>query len=647
MRSGSRDVDAHTPPWLAAGPAMRKLDCDVLVAYAGPRLTPSPVVQRGRDAGPLHRTSYQTLHQFGEDPQADRVVSALHAFCRHATVRPSAELEGPYIIRYREGEYFGSHTDGYSGTGTPSKTRRTHSIVVCLQEPIAGGHLRFPRVDIELAPALGSAAVFENFIEGQRNSESLHESTPVEGGEKWVAVVFVLSTDVSNGYRLPPHLCLFPIPRLGGALAANLEPGGGLRVLSSAQAHLALRATDPNARALDPIAARAARALRNWGVLVDDEQQFGVPALRLSRPKRRVLNLWVHASNGCNLACTYCYIEKEQGAHMSEGTIEHLFDAIVRTSNERGLDQVVLRLAGGEPMFRWQVWKKMLPRLRRALEPAGCELYVTFLTNLTIMSSELCNWLLDDNVGVSVSLDGMGAGHSAARPFRKAPRDGRTSFDTTFDNLRYVIERGVRPYLMVVVSQASLGSLAELTRFIVKHDLRFRYSFVKGQAIDMVALESTMIECYDILEEAVTTGFRFTDGHRLCDLNLERFGQQVCGAGSTSGAVFVDGSLHFCQLNVTDGDTSLMVGDAEDLLEAIATRHYMHGSLHEDCRHCAYKNVCGGGCPQARADGGKTPYCAVFKALLPRIFGIVGLERVVRQRGAAMVGIESDSKLTE
>ena len=129
--------------------------------------------------------------------------------------------------------------------------------------------------------------------------------------------------------------------------------------------------------------------------------------------------LWVHTTNNCCLRCSYCNIHT-LGEHsfMDEATINQLSIKIVEVVEKYQLKNVTLRLAGGEPLLQWKLWKLSMNDLKNKLNSLGCELRVVLLTNLVLLSDEIIQWVVEDNIGISVSFDGIGKYQDMSRHFK-------------------------------------------------------------------------------------------------------------------------------------------------------------------------------------------------------------------------------------
>lgn len=339
----------------------------------------------------------------------------------------------------------------------------------------------------------------------------------------------------------------------------------------------------------------------------------------------RGMNIWVHTTNSCTLACTYCYVHRDM-THMSDEVIKQFTYKLVETARARNLTSIRLRLAGGEPMMRFAMWQPLLESLFVLLEDIGCNLSITFLTNLTILNSDIIAFIKKYRCGVSVSLDGIGCYHDQARVYV----NGRGSYTTVMANIETLIAHGVRPYIMTVISNANMNGLPELTQHLVDRKLGFRYSFVKGEDLDQQKLIGIMSECYAIIERALENGYPFSRLHGLCDLSFFRPVLQPCSAGNGNFLMNVDGTMHLCQVALADNKPIGDIFSEDDLLSIMQKQQqYLDLGTSVACKTCQYSYICASGCPLNRVNG-KSVFCEVFKELIPMVYRIVGKEKLMR-----------------
>lgn len=347
------------------------------------------------------------------------------------------------------------------------------------------------------------------------------------------------------------------------------------------------------------------------------------------------LNFWIHTTNRCNLSCSYCYISTlNTPGGMSEETKRQLLRKLIETVPKRKIRHIKFRLAGGEPLTQFKSWKGFIPQAKEALQTLGCKLDIAFITNLTILTDDIITFSKEHNISYGVSLDGLGQTHDASRKFR----NGVGSFESVDQNIRTLISCGLPLSVNTVVNNLNLEGLPDLTRYLIALDVPFRYSIVKGEAIDAEKLEKYLSESYTIMEEAIQTGWSFSRCHQFCDLKLNELGFQTCASGFSGGAIYIDGTLNYCHVHA--GDTAQPVHsifeEGLDLVDMIQQGSHYEDIKSKDCSLCKYKSVCTSGCPIYRVNG-KDPQCSLYHTFIPRIYELQARERLKLLRDYGMM----------
>lgn len=366
--------------------------------------------------------------------------------------------------------------------------------------------------------------------------------------------------------------------------------------------------------------------------LIRFDNQFSQPI----KPEQATsLNFWIHTTNRCNLTCGYCYISTlNTSGGMPEATQRQLLHKLVETVRNRKLSRVKFRLAGGEPLTQFKSWQAFIPEARRILAEEGCALDISFLTNLTILNDEIITFSKEQGISYGVSLDGEGSYHDATRSLRS----GAGTFDRVNANLRTLLANNIPVSTSTVISNANLTGLPDLTRYLIDLDISFRYSIVKGEAIDAGLLDHYLTEAYGIMHEAIEAGWRFSQRHQFCDLKPNELGFQTCASGFSGGAVYVDGTVNYCHTHVGDSTKQAhsIFDDGLDLVDMIQAVSHYEGPRSAECQTCRYKSVCTSGCPVYRVDG-KDPQCSLYHQFIPLIYDLQGKERLNLLRNYPMI----------
>lgn len=354
------------------------------------------------------------------------------------------------------------------------------------------------------------------------------------------------------------------------------------------------------------------------------------------KPKTtKTLNFWVHTTNQCNLTCGYCYISTlNTSKGMVEATQKQLLNKLIETVTNRKIISIKLRLAGGEPLSQFKAWKDFIPEAKAQLKVLGCDLVVSFLTNLTILNDEILTFSKENNIRFGVSLDGIAQFNDALRTFR----NGTGYFKLIDENLRRLMACDIPVSINTVITDQNLEGLPDLTRYLISLNIPFRYSIVKGEAVNSEMLERYLSDSYTIMEEGIYSGWSFSGRHQFCDLKPNELGFQTCTSGFAGGAIYVDGRFKYCHVHFGEIDQlGFSIFDENiDLMDMIELGSHIEDIKSPDCSLCKYKAVCTSGCPVYRVNG-KDPQCTIYHRFIPRIYELQAKERLKLLRDYRMI----------
>ncbi|NIF53466.1 2OG-Fe(II) oxygenase [Burkholderia sp. Ax-1724] len=167
-------------------------ECEQLIALARPRLDRSTVVDpvTGRNVVAGHRSSYGMFFRLAETP----LIARLEARIAELTGLPAENGEGLQMLNYEEGAESTPHVD-YLIAGNEANResiarsgQRVGTLLMYLNDVEDGGETVFPQLGWSVTPQRGHALYFEYGNRfGLADPSSLHASTPLRSGEKWVA----------------------------------------------------------------------------------------------------------------------------------------------------------------------------------------------------------------------------------------------------------------------------------------------------------------------------------------------------------------------------------------------------------------------------------------------------------------------------
>jgi uncharacterized protein len=169
----------------------------------------------------------------------------------------------------------------------------------------------------------------------------------------------------------------------------------------------------------------------------------------------------------CNINCSYCYLpNRHSKAVVSRETLANLFSQVFASGWVDGFLSVVWH--AGEPMVLPIEFYREAFRIVDALKPAGVSVGHSFQTNGMLIDDAWCDFLIEQDVGIGVSVDGPKHLHDRHR----LTRSGQGTFDRTIAGIRRLRRRGVRFHVISVLSSLNLKAPAEMFDFYVSEGIK-------------------------------------------------------------------------------------------------------------------------------------------------------------------------------
>jgi len=350
----------------------------------------------------------------------------------------------------------------------------------------------------------------------------------------------------------------------------------------------------------------------------------------------------------CNLDCAYCYfLSKERLYPDSQFRMaDDLLEEYTR--------QYIAAQPGPEAIFAWQGGEPTLmglPFFQRAVElqekyrRPGMRILNTLQTNGTTLDEAWCHCLRQHRFLVGLSLDGPRALHDAYR----RDKGGRPTFDRVMAGLALLQRHGVDFNILTTVHAANASQPLAVYRFLRDEvGARFiqfipiveRDNATGFQEGERVTERSVTGRAYgNFLIEVFEEWVRRDVGQvyvQIFDVALAAWSGQrpgLCIFEETCGAALAmehTGDLYACDHFV---EPRYRLGNLRTtpLIEMVASTQQRHfglakrDALPRDCRACAVRFICNGGCPKDRIlrtpDGepGLNYLCEGYKAFFTHI----------------------------
>src|ERR1700722_17799480 len=132
----------------------------------------------------------------------------------------------------------------------------------------------------------------------------------------------------------------------------------------------------------------------------------------------------------CEHSCHYCQVSRQGAAKGEFDMTTATADAAMRLISASRAPHLPLEMQGGEPLLAFDMIKYIVPRAKALALQRRKRIDLVVTTNLAIASDEMLQYLADEGVKISTSLDGPAFLHNHNRP-----RPGNDSYERAIDRI--------------------------------------------------------------------------------------------------------------------------------------------------------------------------------------------------------------------
>ncbi|MDB4875622.1 MAG: peaB [Gemmatimonadetes bacterium] len=333
------------------------------------------------------------------------------------------------------------------------------------------------------------------------------------------------------------------------------------------------------------------------------------------KPKRRIplQTLVLNVTSKCNLSCGYCYEYGEdkiveastKPRFMNETVAKQSVDFLFTEAGES--PSVNLTFFGGETLLNFKMLQTALAYARERAEALGKVVNASLTTNATLLREGIVDWIVENDVGVTVSIDGAREQQDKFRTFA----NGMGSYDIIVPNIKMLLARHHRRPVGARVTLT--GQNLDVTS-IYKH-LFHELGFWE---VGFAPVTTTWQREYAIEDKGfqqMLGGFQalakdFLDaalaGRRHGFSNVRDTLEEIhkgmskaypCGAGLGLMGVATDGDVALCHRFA--GSDEHKLGSVSEGVDRAKQDGYLdrhHIAAKTDCATCWARPLCAGGC---------------------------------------------------
>jgi len=327
-----------------------------------------------------------------------------------------------------------------------------------------------------------------------------------------------------------------------------------------------------------------------------------------------IQTLVMNLTNQCNLSCQYCYEFGADKVATPEGkpkfmdlpTAKASVDFLLAESGDRRT--IHITFFGGETLMNFPLLKEVVTYANHKAKENGRNIDFSLTTNATLLTPTIIQFLSENHIGVTVSMDGPKEMHDQLRVFA----NGKGSYDIIEPRVRALIENHrTRPITARVTLTSGVSSdVIKIFRHL-KQDLGFHevgFAPVTSSpnqlySIGQKGMDGMLEQFHELADEYLEYAVR-GEAHGFSNVSdtLAELCQGVnkshpCGAGLGLMGVGPSGDIAPCHRFVDSDQHSLgNIATGIDKEKQADFLNRGHIDSKYDCHTCWARPLCAGGC---------------------------------------------------
>lgn len=323
----------------------------------------------------------------------------------------------------------------------------------------------------------------------------------------------------------------------------------------------------------------------------------------------------LNVTNQCNLSCTYCYeygadkiVDTENGAQpkfMTEATAR---DAVEFMLKESGTSPMAyLTFFGGETLMNFPVLQRTVAYARERAAQCGKQVHFSLTTNATLLKPDVIDFLAQNDIGVTISIDGPADIQDKFRVFQ----NGRGSYDLVAPKIKALLARHTsRPIGARVTLAAGTVDVMRIYRHLTDELGFAEVGFApattavgRDHAISEGGFDRMLAQFEELANEFLEHS---VEGRHHGFSNVRETLEEIhkgmskafpCGAGLGLMGVSTGGDVALCHRFA--GSDAHRLGSVTDGIDRDKQRAFLdahHIDAKTDCSQCWARPLCSGGC---------------------------------------------------
>lgn len=298
------------------------------------------------------------------------------------------------------------------------------------------------------------------------------------------------------------------------------------------------------------------------------------------------MNITFWVTEKCNLACKYCYVNKQPKTmtlETAEQAIRCFTDKFEDTVSKG--KRINVALHGGEPLLNFDVIEYIVNALQKQYNE---QVIFTMTTNGTIFSTEIYNFI-KGKIQLSLSLDGSFEVNDVNRFYLS----GESSFKKTIETLNFLKANGEFIRIRMTVNRDTLPYMAESYIYLDQLNAGIvTFALDAGDSWEKQDMQLYYENYEKIMEYLVDKDMKEAQ-YFLFNVKEVTFRRRTgCDGGTNTFHISADGGIYPCALATDKVDYWLGNVSVGVLPERLKELQKINETPISGCGDCTFKSNC-------------------------------------------------------
>ncbi|MDZ5255179.1 PapB family radical SAM/SPASM ranthipeptide maturase [Clostridium sp. LIBA-8841] len=314
---------------------------------------------------------------------------------------------------------------------------------------------------------------------------------------------------------------------------------------------------------------------------------------------KKLSSLTLMVIQECNMRCKYCYGdggEYSDKGKMNKEVALKAIDFLIDNTDER---ELLIAFLGGEPLLNFKLIKEVVNYCKIKEKKYNKKFSYTITTNGTVINDEIEEFLVENNISIQISIDGVKEKHNENRYFSNK----RESYDEII-----IKTKNIRKYDKITArATATKNNLNFIEIFNHLNSLGFKcIPIALAQNLlddnDYKKATEEYVKFINYFENLIKEKKYFEINKfpmlksALEKIEFSNKRSLGCGAGRNTYAVDIYGNLFPCHRFVANKEYCVgSIFKKFNNIDKFIKKFNVYS--HKQCENCWVQNLCLGGCP--------------------------------------------------